>query len=225
MSIVYMSKPELFAAAARFVSIEQARPYLNGVAVQPCEAGGAFIVATNGHAMFVAIDDLATWEQGAPGNAIYHVDKRKLPAAAFNAFSLRLDGITAQFQGENLSPVHVAACRKDTENTFPDWTRLIPDTNVDTVPIDNTSFDAKYIADFAEVTKRLNTSRNVAFVARHTGGNPALVSIGRRRDCFGILMPMRIGAAYDTGHANGMAAKDWIVENLRAAPSHAMAAE
>lgn len=220
---IYISKPELFAAAARFVSTEQARPYLNGVAIQPCPNGGAFIIATNGHAMFVAIDDNATWEQEAPESAIWHVAKPKLPAAAFNAFALVLDGTTAQFQDQSLSPSHVIACRKDTSNTFPDWTRIIPDTSADTVPMDDTSFDATYIADFAAVTKQLNTSRKVAFVARHTGGNPALISIGSRRDCFGVLMPMRIGAAYDTGHANGIAAKDWITSQL--VPAQAMAAE
>ena len=220
---LYISKPELFAAAARFVSTEQARPYLNGVAVQPCPNGGAFIVATNGHAMFVAIDDSAEWHGESKESAIWHVAKPKLPASAFNAFGLSLDGVTAQFMAQDGTPAHVIACRKDTSNTFPDWTVIIPDTSVDAVPMDDTSFDAAYIADFAAVTKQLNTSRKVAFVARHTGGNPALVSIGSRRDCFGVLMPMRIGASYDTGHANGMAAKDWIASQL--VPAQAIAAE
>ena len=221
---LYISKPELFAAAARFVSTEQTRPYLNGVAVQPCPNGGAFIIATNGHAMFVAIDDNATWEQEEPASAIWHVAKPKLPASAFNAFALVLDGVTAQFQDQSLSPAHVIACRKDTSNTFPDWTRIIPETTADTVPMDNLAFDAAYIADFAAVTKQLNTSRRAAFVARvsHETG-PALISIGGRRDCFGVLMPMRIGASYEAGHANGMVAKDWIVEQLR--PAQASAAE
>ena len=221
---LYISKPELFAAAARFVSTEQARPYLNGVAIQPCPNGGAFIIATNGHAMFVAIDDNAEWHGESKESAIWHVAKPKLPASAFKAFGLSLDGVTAQFMAQDGTPAHVIACRKDTSNTFPDWTRIIPDTTGATIPLDNLAFDAAYIADFAAVTKQLNTSRKTAFVARVSNENgPALISIGGRRDCFGVLIPMRIGASYETGHANGIAAKEWITGQLR--PARAIAAE
>lgn len=46
----------LFAAVAGFRSVHDIRYYLNGVHVTPCEAGGVFIVATDGHQMCVAHD-------------------------------------------------------------------------------------------------------------------------------------------------------------------------
>lgn len=46
----------LFAAVATFRAIQDIRYYLNGVHIAPCEAGGVFVVATNGHQMAVAHD-------------------------------------------------------------------------------------------------------------------------------------------------------------------------
>jgi len=46
----------LFAAVAAFRAIHDIRYYLCGVHITPCEAGGVFIVATNGHQMGVAHD-------------------------------------------------------------------------------------------------------------------------------------------------------------------------
>lgn len=46
----------LFAAVAAFRAIHDIRYYLCGVYVTPCEDGGVFIVATNGHQMGMAHD-------------------------------------------------------------------------------------------------------------------------------------------------------------------------
>lgn len=221
---IYSAKPELFAAAARFVSTEQVRPYLQGVYITPAEKGGAVMAATNGHSMFVAYDDTATWEQCAPGSAIWHPAKTKLPAAAFNSFHLRLGGGVATFMDSAMTATHVVPCREDTENTFPDWTRVLPDVEADTAPLDDQSFDSAYIADFAAVARLMTRQRRQPFVARHTGNGAALVSIADRRDCFGLLMPMRIGGAYDTGHENGLAARALVLDAMAPAPV-AMAAE
>ena len=203
---IIISKPELFAAAARFTSTEQARPYLQGVAIEPCETGGAYIVATDGHRLFCGLDPEAQFIDGPAHNCLFQMDKKKLPIAAFKSQRLILDGTSAAFcewYDDDHKPLAVdclvAAPSIGHEWTFPNWRNVLPDVTADTVPQDSYAFNADYIADFGGVQKRLTGRKDMPFVARATGGNPALVSLGRD-DCFGVIMPMRIGAAYDTGH-------------------------
>lgn len=52
----HTSQPELFAAAARFISAEETRHYLRGVKVEPVASGGVRLIATDGQRMLVAYD-------------------------------------------------------------------------------------------------------------------------------------------------------------------------
>jgi len=215
MTIV-ITKPDLFAAAARFMSKEQARPYLQAVAVQPAEQGGALIVSTDGHRLFCGYDEEAQFVNGPAHNCLFQVEKQKLPVAAFKSQMLILDGTSAAFcdwHDEEYKPLAVdclvAARSVGHEWTFPNWRNVLPDMTADTVPQDSYAFNAEYIADFGDIQKRLSGRKDMPFVARATGGNPALVSLGRD-DCFGVIMPMRIGAAYDTGHEQGIGALNMI---------------
>ena len=201
---IIISKPDLYAAAMRFTSTEQARPYLQAVAVQPRHGGGAFIVSTDGHRMFVGIDENAQWI-GQAHNCLFACHKQKATPAAFKASRLVLDGKTATFCADyqDGAPVLIdcvePAPSMGHDWTFPAWQNVLPDTTQETVPWDSVSVNADYIADFAEIEKRLNADRKGrAFKCRMTGGAPALVSFQGRDDCFGVVMPMRVGPAYDS---------------------------
>jgi hypothetical protein len=203
---IQITKPALYAAAMRFAAKSEARPYLEAVAVQPRAQGGVHIISTDGHRLFVGIDEHATFHNGPAHDCLFAVHKQKAPASAFKADCLLLDGTTATFcaaMNDDTSPAiiqHVERAESiGHEWTFPNWRNVLPDANSDTVPQDTYAFNADYIADFGDIQKRLTGRKDMPFVARATGGEPALVSLGRS-DCFGVLMPMRIGAAYDTGH-------------------------
>lgn len=202
---IIITKPDLYAAAMRFTSTEQSRPYLQAVAVQPRHGGGAFIISTDGHRMFVGIDEDAQWLDGPAHDCLFMCHKQKAPAQAFKATRLVLDGKTATFCAhyQDGAPVLIDVVERAESMghdwTFPGWRNVLPDTTADTVPMDNLSVNADHIADFAEVEKRLNADRKGrAFKCRMTSGNPALVAFEGRDDCFGVVMPMRIGAAYDS---------------------------
>lgn len=195
---VILKKPELFAAACRFAAKSEARPYLEAVAVEPAPNGGAFIVSTDGHRLFVGYDSEAEFINGPAHNCLFSVEKQKLPAAAFKANCLLLDGTTAFFcaaHDENAKPLAIdymqAAQSIGHEWTFPNWRGVLPNTIDETVPSVDYAFDAAYIAEFGEIERKLTGARTASFKARLTGGNPALVSLGRD-DCFGVLMPIRI---------------------------------
>jgi len=56
---------KLVAAIAQFKAHHDIRYYLNGVYVEPCDEGGALLVATNGHVMGIWHDTTATIERPA----------------------------------------------------------------------------------------------------------------------------------------------------------------
>lgn len=195
---IIIKKPELFAAACRFAAKSEARPYLEAVAIEPAPNGGAFIVSTDGHRLFVGYDSEAEFVNGPAHNCLFSVEKQKLPVAAFKANCLLLDGTTAIFcaaYDESAKPLGLeymqAAQSIGHEWTFPNWRAVLPSSSDEIVPSVEYAFDAAYIAEFGEIERKLTGARAVSFKARLTGGNPALVSLGRG-DCFGVLMPMRI---------------------------------
>lgn len=189
---ITITKPELFAAACRFVSTEYARYYLQGVLVRPSPAGGVVMVSTDGHRMFVGYDHAATIEglpetkDGAP-DLIFKPSKRKLTARMFKALELKLDGKAAEFTDSRGSDL--IACPFELVN-YPVWEKVVPmiDTGADQSPLDECTFDGSYIAEYADLKKSLGADSGLDIF--HTGGNPALLGFGRS-DCFGVLMPMR----------------------------------
>jgi hypothetical protein len=198
---IIITKPELFAAACRFAEKSEARPYLQAVAIEPAPNGGAFIVSTDGHRMFVGYDGEAQFLNGPAHNCLFKIDKQKLPAAAFKSQVLLLDGTSATFCGwyektaDAVKPLAadfiMTAPSIGHTWTFPAWRGVLPDTSAPLVPADAWGFNAEYIADFGDIERRLTGSKKANFTARMTGGNPALVSLGRD-DCFGVLMPVRM---------------------------------
>ena len=225
---VTITKPELFAAACRFVGKEETRYYLKGVHVRPAAMGGLLIIATDGHRLFAAYDENGTWEGYANTGSdrlpdyIFTPHTAKQPKKHFDADALILDGSTATYigpKGASIVQCSAGSCE------YPHWARVMPSCNAfdEHASLKDASFNGEYVADFCDVRKLLGAGG--AFVVHHTGENPALVSMGRS-DCVGVIMPMRVGGRGVGSMDTAYAAKGAILSALddRYA-SHAIAAE
>jgi len=71
------------------------------------------------------------------------------------------------------------------DGRFPDYSRVIPQEFTG----EAAHFNASYIGDLGDVANILQKGAQPFIV--HNGLIPALVLFGARRDCFGVLMPMR----------------------------------
>lgn len=178
MTLYTVTDSALFAAATRFASKEQARPYLHGIYIEPAAGGGILLTATDGHRLFHAHDPNGT----APAPAIIVPEKGKLPAPWSKPGTLTIDlaaGIMRHPDGGTMGARH------EKEYTFPDYPRVIPAE----FSGEAAHFNASYIGDLGDVATILQKGAQPFIV--HNGDSAALVLFGARRDCFGILMPMR----------------------------------
>ena len=197
--IFQFSKPDLFCAAARFVTKEKIRPYLAGVYVEPAAAGGAYLVSTDGHRMLVGYDAGAT----APRAVLIQPPRIKMPAAwwKFTGMAWAQDTLygspqslegakePAQFASDFERAPELRGC------VFPDWARILPDM---TQEIELAHFNGDYIADFFAVRKHLCKMKGGgALPIRHHGIGAAYVQL--RDDAFGVLMPCRVHKGVDDG--------------------------
>jgi DNA polymerase III sliding clamp (beta) subunit (PCNA family) len=178
MTLYTIADPTLFIAAARFTSKEQTRSYLHGVYIEPAAGGGILLTATDGHRLFHGFDPEGT----APAPAIIVPEKAKLPAAWGRPAPITIDlaaGIMRHPDGGTMGARH------EKEYTFPDYPRVIPTE----FSGEAAHFNASYIGDLGDVANMLEKGSQPFIV--HNGGDAAIVLFGDRRDCFGILMPMR----------------------------------
>lgn len=172
--MITITKPELFAAAARFVwTSPVGTATVAGVYIEP----GGFITATDGHRMFCGHDPDATIERAA----IIRPPKPKMPAAWFKAGELTLDGETARLNGDILTAPEI-------DGTFPDHRRVTPRKTTGTFPRTLT-FNWDYLADFNAVAKHLGCPAPTIAL---NDDNPTLIGFGTRDDCYGAIMPMRV---------------------------------
>jgi len=177
MTLYTVTDPALFVAAARFTGKEQTRPYLHGVYIEPAAGGGILLTATDGHRLFHGFDPEGT----APAPALIVPEKAKLPAAWGRPAPITIDlaaGIMRHPDGGTMG------ARLD-DGRFPDYSRVIPQEFTG----EAAHFNASYIGDLGDVANILQKGAQPQIV--HNGLNAALVLFGARRDCFGILMPMR----------------------------------
>jgi len=189
---ITIRKPRLFAAAARFTSTEEPRRYLHGVSIEAAHAGGAYIVSTDGHRLFVGYD--AEADMGGAESALIQPATRKFPAGRYKIDGkLMLGDDQARWyrdpDGDKPDVIEMSPAL--TDETFPDWTRLIPrDLRVEDEPA---QFNAIYLWEFAEARRLLvGDKRATCAPVRHDGLNPARVDMGP--DAFGVLMPLRADA-------------------------------
>jgi hypothetical protein len=177
MTLYTIADPTLFVAAARFTGKEQTRPYLHGVYIEPAAGGGILLTATDGHRLFHGFDP----EGIAPAPALIVPEKAKLPAPWSKPGPLTIDlaaGVMRHPDGGTMG------ARLD-DGRFPDYSRVIPQEFTG----EAAHFNASYIGDLGDVANMLEKGSQPFIV--HNGLDAALVLFGARRDCFGVLMPMR----------------------------------
>ena len=180
-------KPELFAAAARFISTEETRYHLQGVFIEPAPAGGIIMVATDGHRFFAGFDP----EGETDGSYIIAPTKIKMAAPWFKcqgnaAVAVFEGGETARLTAPGVGIIEQA---KIIDGTFPDWRRVIP--RAPSGVWDSKYFyNVDYLAEFGDVAKKISGGVNNLNI-NPNGDGPALIGFGDRDDCFGILAPLR----------------------------------
>jgi DNA polymerase-3 subunit beta len=181
-------------ATAIAAGTEQTRYYLNGVCIQHTPTGPVF-VATDGHRLIAARHD---WQSGVPETfepVIVPLDLlkrvkivRKASDVATVTLSVGDDGarkVAIDYAGGTVAAAAV-------EGTFPDWRRVIPQSEPSGVAA---QFQAQYFDAFRDAMAILSGGKTDAQPrVAHNGDNPAIVDLGDTGavQAFGVLMPLRI---------------------------------
>lgn len=207
--------PALFWAVAQFASTEEARYYLNGVAIQAHPKKGVLLIATDGHRMVTAHDPEGFTPQDIivsvhtgyntamqAKNGLIKAAKLKAPihyaeerAGAVMAVDIEADSVSITVAGETV----FMADKVLVDGTFPDWRRIRPRG-----PFDGacTGFNPKYLGEFYKVAgldigsleKGFvgNGSKRGIFLNTMDETSPAEILFGDGLPFYGVLMPMRI---------------------------------
>jgi len=183
-----------------FICTETTRYYLAGFYVERDPVKGVRIVATDGHRMVVFHDETGLCLAGQ--GAIVALPKEAVrlckPGTRWEP-QLRYVEVNL---GANTATIHVGDPREGStpvgtfnnvlvDGTFPDYRRVIPE-----LPSPGSgkcrpavqSYRTSYLADFAKVA-----DGKIASIRLHAyeAGGPAIVFVGGRDDCFGVVMPYR----------------------------------
>jgi hypothetical protein len=181
--MITINDPTLFVAATLCTGKEQTRPYLHGVYIQPAIGGGILLTATDAHTLFHGYDPQGTAERAA----IVVPDKGKLPAAWAKGGTITID--LAQGIMRHTTGGLTAGCRED-GGTFPYYPNVIRREFSGEV----SQFNPALVARFGDIAQILTKGSFPGI--QHNGNGPALVTFARR-DCFGVVMPIRTNAVPD----------------------------
>jgi hypothetical protein len=182
----------MFYAALSFVSTEETRYYLNGVAIEPHPEKGALLVATDGHRMIVLHD-----EAGYAGRKVILPADKALVDALKRATK---DGdIRLLIDKEGVVSLPRADYRAEKnrliDGTFPDWPRVAAPVRraLAAGKRANPAFNPALIASFMKVCERLGMKdHNPAIrIVAPAANEAALVLFKDVPHAFGLLMPMR----------------------------------
>jgi DNA polymerase-3 subunit beta len=178
-------------AVSLAASTEETRYYLNGVCVE-CYADHVLYIATNGHIMVVAREELSEpeAENTLLGTWILPLDvckiggpKRGVPTVALTADSLTPAKLTL---GDRIvTPI---------DGTFPDWRRVVPGKPGEMKgekPIGHAHFNPDYVALMGKVAKLFGGNASCAVIQEAAPNNPHAVLFSSKLDAFGVIMPMR----------------------------------
>jgi DNA polymerase-3 subunit beta len=165
---------DLLKAALVCASSEESRFYLRGVFLSTT----GHLVTTDGHRMFVArLAERPTADVIVPHDAV---------AAALKMAGARCKEIDVD--GTKIASIMYTPI----DGTFPAW-RLVVPTGLEK-PSDKPEdapgrvhFNLSFVGDFAKMGKLLD---GAPMIHPTSASNPALVTFGKREDCFGVLMPM-----------------------------------
>lgn len=192
---------KLFEIASRFASTEVSRYYLRGVCVEPCEAGGVALVATDGHRMFIAYDA----EGSADQTRIVYADKAMLSQCR-KAERLASPCVDPQgtdkngnkqyradvMAGESLSGSGLVGL---VDGTYPDWRRVVPTERPTALDTDAT-FNGSYLADLGkaatDLAKREGARHGFMRLLAPNTDDPAVVEFDLG-PAFALIMPSRAG--------------------------------
>ena len=197
----------LVRLAATCMAEHDIRYYINGIYFEPREAGGIFIVATNGHRLMVVIDESGS----ASDSAIISVDRRMAarmvrPAAMGGAYTGKrkvLDekisnrfqtdvfrGKTAALLTDNCGQVSHVRADALVEGKFPDWRRVLPDFEK-LKPGAMAPYNPRYLSSVLEVfgDKRGNGVMASPYQVDPTGA--IVFHLRRHENALLIVMPMR----------------------------------
>lgn len=164
-----LTRPDMFAAASKFVEHESGRRYLESIYIHPRRDGrGVMIVATDGKTMFVGHD-----EKGKASRAgIIHMP----PSTKFSAAWKRdcwgdttrvvtiknskaeLEDVSKDRPRDRATVAVVLAAEVDA--TYPDYARMIPKQVQPSLTFHDTSFDPRYHRKIADAFIRCGGSRS-----------------------------------------------------------------
>jgi len=187
----YEIETKFLKTAMLYSARSEARYYLQTVAIFK-RKDFIRIVATNGHILFCAMQKIEPdynnhYEKDF--DKLIPLDELKRSLTGYNknfASTLRLDMTPG-----NPDIVLNGFSFKETEGTYPDITRIIPEEISNEVA----QFDTKYLDVLQKSCKALEVSTNGSKIY-HNGNNPALISFGLE-NCFALFMPVRPGAVHN----------------------------
>jgi DNA polymerase III sliding clamp (beta) subunit (PCNA family) len=170
----------LYAAALAVAAIKDVRFYLNGVLVQPCKAGGALLVGTDGHRL------LAVWDAEATDvpEAGCIVPRLKLSAAAVKpgSGSLEFDGARVTLpDGATLPATYI-------DGRYPDWRVVLP-LNAKEGAI--STFNPELLDGLDSVARAFGQKYNAIELAGTGEGRAILVRYPIAVPAIGVIMPIR----------------------------------
>jgi hypothetical protein len=203
-------------AVALAASTEETRYYLNGVWIE-CRESHVTYVATNGHVLLCAQEELPALE---PGAAPRLVGNWIVPNATIKSLKIkgkdRAAGDIAELR--QLAPLQFILGESvfvPVDGSFPDWRRVVPckpagignyDKKTKTWDGVPSQFDPALVAVFGTFAKLM--ALGDSHINHAAFGDPHAVTFSRpnMERAFGILMPRRIDAPAWNG------APDWIQE-------------
>lgn len=176
------------------ISKDNIRYYLNGVFITRREAGGAYVVATDGHRMLVGYDNEAHVDEGEGVilatlrlPALVKLCKPRKGSAIPRWVVINAANGTASIyeaaRGEILDTAPIATFNDALiDGTFPDFRAVVPQFKTDALQTSGV-FSPELLGDFTVLGDGIRIISPEAY-------GPALV-VGERRDFFGIVMPQR----------------------------------
>lgn len=187
----------LFNIVSGFASNDDTRYYMCGVHITPRENGGVFLVATDGHRLFVACDMEGNIEGDSvtisPNKAILSACKKDKRAKQDNTLHLNSDGTIEVKAFESTVGIQTrdALC----DGTFPQaWRRVIPTTCSDTVGFVNVS--GILLKSFIDASCQLAGSNKnpctMSIQPSETHHGAYLIRYEGFANVLGVLMPKKI---------------------------------
>lgn len=227
---------DLLRRAHFCVGVEEIRYYLHGVNIEPCDGGGALLVATDGHRLVALRDPLAIVEGGT---AIVRLEKsflveidRRCDKADDNRRGDWKVIVAGQRAGliksphANPTPAQVGArfdrlrdLDKDIDalqyretiidGVYPNWRKTLAAPPAEGVIFPVGEINARLLRGIVSALGKRGETAAIRIVSTGSGCVPHLVRAAGGIDGFGLIMPMRAGISADY--------PDWIKQDVRPA--------